>query len=308
MARVGAARCLLAGIGATACWGGSTTLTKLALASLDPLSLLVLQLAASLAFLGVIAALSPVRRPAFATTWGIAALGVFEPGLAYLFSLEGLSRISATEAVVLSSSEAFMIVLLSWVLLRERPRPVLVALCLVGSVGAAMISLNHAAHEGAAISGLGDALLLAGVLCAAVYVVLSGRWAIEADPTWVLLYQQAVALALVCLVRAVAGGPASGIGQAPAPTLLLGALSGIVQYGCAFWLYLYAMKGLATNVAGILLSLVPLFGVAVSVPVLGDRLTNSQWLGAAVVVAAMILLVMVRHGARTPDPLSVGAA
>ena len=42
--------------------------------------------------------------------------------------------------------------------------------------------------------------------------------------------------------------------------------SGIVQYACAFWLYLWALKGLRADEAGLYLSLTPVFGLMVAIP------------------------------------------
>src|SRR5277367_3722499 len=83
---------------ATLCWGGGMTLTKLALVHIEPSPLLVVQLLASIAFLVCMAPLLRVRllppRSLSKRWW----LGILEPGLAYFLGLEGLKRISASEA------------------------------------------------------------------------------------------------------------------------------------------------------------------------------------------------------------------
>ena len=282
-------------VAATFCWGAATTLTKVALNYMDPGLLLIVQLAASIAFLAPITALKSRR------TWQnlphprVILLGLLEPGLAYFLALQGLKRITATEAVVLSSSEAFMIVVLSWLIVREPLRASIVCLSVVGAGGALMISGDHLALTGLGSSLTGDALLFGGIFCAAIYVVLSGRWATAAEPATVLLCQQACALALALLLHACLPSHPVAPASIPMAGWAIAAASGVVQYACAFWLYLQALKGVRTSVAGLLLTLVPVFGIAVSVPALGDRLSTVQWFGAFVVLLSVSLLGWIRQ-------------
>ena len=297
---------LAVGIAATLCWGGATTLTKLALRELEPGMLLIVQLLSSIVFLGLMLSALRIRLPPLRRSLAVAALGLLEPGLAYFLALEGLSRISATEAVVLSSSEAFMIVILSWLIAREPLRASVLGISLCGALGALLISGEHLGLSGTGVSLAGDALLLGGVFSAAVYVVLSARWALDAAAPAVLLYQQLCALALAVALQLLLRGRLALPAHVSAAGWLLAVGSGVVQYAWAFWLYLYALKGLPTNVAGVLLSLVPVFGIAVSVPILGDRMSPLQWGGAFVVVASVSLLSWVRH-ARAEEPRAMPA-
>ena len=92
-----------AAIGATFCWGSGMTLTKLALGQFEPSMLLLVQLLSSIVFLVVVLMATGLRRTSWSQLLRSSGLGVLEPGLAYLLGLEGLRRISAAEAVVLST-------------------------------------------------------------------------------------------------------------------------------------------------------------------------------------------------------------
>lgn len=286
---------VMAAIGATFCWGAGMTLTKLALAHFPPSGLLVVQLLASIAFLVTVLLFTGVRTTSWPQLLRHSRLGILEPGLAYFLGLEGLNRISAAEAVVLSSTESIMIVLLAWMLAIERPRGVVLMLAIVGAAGAVLVAGSHLQYAGGALSLWGDALVLAGVLSAAIYVVCSSRLASVTEPIPALIGQQVVAVLFATGVHLALGTGGFGIASVPAEGWALAASSGIVQYACAFWLYLWALKGLRADEAGLYLSLIPVFGLMVAIPVLGERLTLMQWMGTLVIVGTIIVMTRIRE-------------
>ena len=62
-----------------------------------------------------------------------------------------------------------------------------------------------------------------------------------------------------------------------------------MYYGAAFWFYLAGLRHVPASVAGAFLPLIPVFGVAAAY-LTGDRLDARQWLGAALVVAATVVV------------------
>jgi drug/metabolite transporter (DMT)-like permease len=271
------------------------TLTKLALGHFAPVPLLMVQLLASITFLVLILFIQGIRTTSWLQLLRTSRLGVLEPGLAYFLGLEGLSRISAAEAVVLSSTESIMIVLLAWMLALERPRGVVLLLAIVGTIGAVMVAGNHLLHAGGALSLWGDLLLLGGVLSAAIYVVLSSRLASVTEPIPALIGQQVVAVVFAASIHLVFGDDRFGLASVSNNGWMLAAASGIVQYACAFWLYLWALKGMRADEAGLYLSLTPVFGLMVAIPVLGEQLTTLQWIGTVVIVATIVMLTRIRE-------------
>jgi drug/metabolite transporter (DMT)-like permease len=286
---------ILAAIGATFCWGAGMTLTKLALGHFEPSALLLVQLLASIAFLSIILLATGSRPKSWTQLMRNSGLGVLEPGLAYFLGLEGLNRISAAEAVVLSSTESIMIVLLAWILAIERPRGVVLLLAVVGAAGAVLVAGSHLHYVGGSLSLWGDALVLAGVLCAAVYVVCSSRMAAATEPLPALIGQQVVAVVFAAGLHLALGGAGLGIPAVSTSGWMLAVSSGIVQYACAFWLYLWALKGLRADEAGMYLSLIPVFGLMIAIPVLGERLTAMQWMGTIVIIGTIVVMTRIRE-------------
>jgi drug/metabolite transporter (DMT)-like permease len=68
--------------------------------------------------------------------------------------------------------------------------------------------------------------------------------------------------------------------------------------GFAFWFFLGGLRGVPASIAGAFLPLLPVFGLAAGYLV-GDRLVDRQWLGAALVILAA-LVAAVHHLTRAP--------
>jgi drug/metabolite transporter (DMT)-like permease len=279
---------------AAACWGIGTVVSKAALTELPPLSLLSIQLASSLTVLFIL-----MRRRGVALRGDgpvlLGRLGLLNPGTAYALSLLGLVTISASLSVILWALEPLMILFLAAVLLRERITPGLVILSLVAVAGMIVVLYEPSVVQGQL---LGVTLTLAGVACCAVYTVVTRRFIPDARETsQVILAQQAHALALALVVVAavgVVGGPV-----VPSSVTVLGLASaigsGVLYYAGAYWLYLNALRRVPASLAGASFYLIPIVGVAAGALLLDERLGPTQWIGATIVLGAVLMIAV-----RTP--------
>jgi probable blue pigment (indigoidine) exporter len=280
-------RSVLALILAAAAWGTGTVVSKRAVAEIPPLTLLPIQLAASLVVLLLLVRWRriPLADPGASSVLG--RLGVLNPGLAYALSLLGLAHITASLSVLLWALEPILILVLAAWFLRERVGPVILVLSAVAVAGMLLVAYQ----PGTAGNALGVALTIAGILCCAVYTIVTRRWIGTSDSTApVVAAQQAHALAFAVVVLAIlwmAGGAVrpeavSSVGWASA----IG--SGVLYYGLAYWLYLSALRNVPASFAAASFYLVPVFGVASSFLLLDERLDPGQWVGVAIVSAAVI--------------------
>ena len=165
-------------------------------------------------------------------------------------------------------------------------------LATVATVGIVMVIAPNASTSLGQGSFLGDGLVLAGTFFAAVYVIATRRLVDAMPPLPLSALQQSVGLiwTLGTIAAALAAGlVALGLNGMSIPVLLLAALSGIVQYALAFWLYLFALRRLPASVAAFALALIPVFGVAAAYVFLGEGLDKMQWIGAALIVASVAL-------------------
>ena len=295
-----ARRDLAALILAATCWGVGTVISKAALKEIPPLTLFPIQLTVSLVLLAVL-----MRRQGIALrSEGVpllGRLGLLNPGLAYALSLLGLTTITASLYVLLWTFEPLMILFLAAWFLRERITPAFVVLSGMAVAGMVVIVYDPSSGRGQLV---GVALTLAGVVCCAVYSVVTKRWIPGAqETTQVILAQQVYALALALGLVVVVGL----VGGAILPTALtpLGlasaVTSGALYYAGAYWFYLGALRRVPASFAALSFYLIPIVGVVAGVLLLGERLDSRQWVGAAIVLVALF-------GILRQPPLTSGVA
>jgi len=283
-------RTILALTLAAASWGVGTVISKRATAEIPPLTLLPIQLAASLVVLMLLLRWRrlPFRDPSASAILG--RLGLLNPGLSYALSLLGLAHITASLSVLLWAMEPVLILFLAAWLLRERITAPLTVLSLVAVAG--MLLVIRQPDSSGSLLGVG--LTMAGVACCAIYTVSTRRWLEEADSTsQVLVAQQGYALALA----GVLAGAAWLVGGAILPEAVSAAGwasaigSGILYYGIAYWLYLFGLRQVPASLAAVSFYLIPVFGVAAGFLLLGEQFGPGQWLGAGIVLAAIALIL-----------------
>ena len=281
---------------AATCWGTGTVISKAALAEVPPFTLLAIQLAASLAVLTILMRSRgiPLRSQGSPL---LGRLGLLNPGIAYALSLLGLTYITASLSVLLWALEPLLILALAGLFLRERITPTFIALSLIAVAGMILIVYDPSSTGG---QWIGIALTVAGIGCCAVYSVVTRRWIPDAKETsQVVVAQQGHALALALGLVLVVGS----VGGTIMPTALtpLGFASaigsGVLYYAGAYWFYLGALRHVPASFAAVSFYLIPIVGVAGGALLLGERLDPRQWLGAVIVLAAILAII------RLPSPV-----
>ena len=285
---------------AAACWGAGTAVSKQAVAEIPPLTLLAVQLAMSVGFMAIFARLRGDRWPAGREGRLLGRLGLLNPGLAYALSLYGLTQITASLSVLLWAVEPIFILALAAAVLREAVGPAIVA-----ASAAAVTGLVLAVFDPSAAGSLvGVGLTLAGVGACAIYTVATRRWLPGAPDSTVgvVLAQQVHALAFAALI--VLGVAATGgvvlPGRLSSGAIVSAVASGLLYYALAYSIYLTALRSVPASVAAASFYLIPIFGVGVAW-LFGERLQPLQWVGGALVVAAVAAITL--GGRQTPQPV-----
>ena len=274
---------------AAACWGFGTVVSKRAVAEIPALTLLPIQLGASMVLLAILmrARGLPLRDPTAPPILG--RLGILNPGTSYALSLLGLASITASLSVLLWALEPLLILVLAAWLLRERITPTLVVLSLI-AVGGMLLVISRPDSTG---SPLGIALTVGGVACCAIYTVVTRRWLPSSDSTaQVVLAQQAYALGFAFVLVAtlwILGGTV--VPTAVSPVGWASAIgSGCLYYGMAYWLYLTGLRQAPASIASASFYLIPIFGVAGGFAFLEERFEPSQWVGVTIVLVSIALI------------------
>ena len=197
----------------------------------------------------------------------------------------GLTSITASMSVLIWATEPVLIVLLAVLVLKER-----ISAGLGVALGVAVMGVLLVVYQaGAAGTTVGVLLTVAAVGACALYTVIARLLLVDDASIAVAGVQQAAALAFAIACLAVSelltthGNP---IGSVSAATWLWAALSGLLYYGVAFWLYLAGLARVTASVAGSFITLVPVFGVAAAL-FIGEQLSARQWIGAAIIVGAL---------------------
>ena len=297
-------RDLVALVLAATCWGVGTVISKAALDEVPPLTLLPIQLAVSLMILGILMRHQGISFRSEGSPL-LGRLGLLNPGAAYALSLLGLATITASLSVLLWALEPLMILFLAGWFLHERITPSFIALSLVAVGGVAVILYDPAASSGQVI---GVALTLAGIACCAAYSVITRRWIPGARETsQVILAQQAHALVFALVLIVVVGVAGGAI--TPSSLTPLGVVSavgsGALYYAGAYWFYLGALRHVPASYAALSFYLIPIVGVTAGAILLGERLDPRQWVGAVIVLAA--ILVILRQSAVESGATESGA-
>jgi len=276
-------------VGAVSIWSTSFVATKVAFAEIPPLTVGALRFLLAACLLVAVAAASGVLRGPGAADAGRLALGGLL-GVTLFFSLEnyGLMLANASDAALLVASYPAITLLLEAAIFRSR----VPALRLSGAI-LAMTGVYLVVSAGAAAGGgpgserlLGDLILVAAGVVWAFYNFVTRSVVNRYPMLTVLSYQTAVgAAAFVPLALLEAGQwrmPSAG-------SLLIVAYLGVFCSLLAFFLYARGLKGLDAGSAVGLLNLVPVFGVALAVIVLGEPLGPWQVLGGLVVIVGVML-------------------
>jgi O-acetylserine/cysteine efflux transporter len=279
-------------------WGTAVSVTKYALGGFGPITLLAVSLIAGTAVLWTAVILRGYRPP---PPWRRAVLlGLFEPALAYAGDLLGLARTSAANGALLSGLESVFIVLLAAVFLRER---------ITGriTVALALALAGVAALEGTgsfAGAGLGDLLVLAGVLSAAAYTIVARGMGDDSDPLMVTACQFTTATVLtVPAVTVVWATHAETVPSHVAARFWLAAIFvGVIGYAASFLLYNYAIARTRAAPASIIVNLIPVFGLASAVLWLGDALTAARALGALLIGLSVTIFAVTELAEGRAEP------
>jgi drug/metabolite transporter (DMT)-like permease len=289
---------------AAACWGCATTGTKFALGGFGAITLLAVELVGATLALWIAAAARGTGTP---PSWRLAStLGLLEPATAYLGDTAGLARTSAANAAVILGLESSFVVLLAAVFLRER-----IDRALGVAVVAGFASLGLLERTGLLSGpGIGDTFVLGGTFSAAVYVIVARKMDASIDPLALTVRQFAVACAAIVPIAVCSWftGSETVPTDVPLRYWAVALLVGVGGYGASFLLYNYAIMIIEAGPAAIIINMIPAFGVATAVLLLGERLTPNQIAGAALLTASVVAFSWTLRGKRqAPEPPAVPA-
>jgi drug/metabolite transporter (DMT)-like permease len=275
-----------------AIWGGTFVAAKYVLASLTPLMGSFARYVVAVAALLVAAfalerGLPRLTRPQWIGTFVLGALGVF----AYnLFFMGAVHRLPASRAALIIALNPVITIVISAFVFGDKLRPHRWVGILVALIGVwIVVSHGEVMSIASAAVGLGELMMLCAVTSWALYTVIGRKLLVGLSPLAATNYAAIWGTLMLGLVAApqLSGLTADQFGWKVIVALLY---LGVLGTALAFVWYYISIKKLGTAITSIFTNLVPVFGVLISVLLLGEPLLMSMLVGGAVAIAGVMMV------------------
>jgi drug/metabolite transporter (DMT)-like permease len=205
-----------------------------------------------------------------------------------MIGIFGVDMTTASNATLIGSTEVILTILLAAVFLGERLTRWKLMLAGVSFVGVLLLMFDHVDTGQASLRG--NILVLLGTLFAVFYVLFSKKQIETDDPLQLTSSQQLVGLltTLICfgvlsLLNSSYEVQATGISP---QFWVLAIASGVMQYALAFLLYLTGLRHVPVSQAAFYVALIPVFGIASAVVLIGEQPSIAQWIGGLLVIGS----------------------
>jgi drug/metabolite transporter (DMT)-like permease len=261
----------------TAAWGSTFVVVKEAVSHVPVASFLAFRFLLASAVLVVLrprALLRLTRRE-----WTEGALLGLALAAGYLLQTEGLRSTPPAVSGFITGLQVVLTPVFTWLLLRNRVRPLTWGAVVLATVGLGLMSLH-----GAAVSS-GELLTLAGAACFALQIVGLGRWS-SGGAVYGVATVQLLPVGLVSLAAALPRGVVVPRGTGEWSAVLVTALAATAF---AFVVQTWAQSLISPTRAAVVFTMEPFFAAVVAVAA-GEHLGWPLLAGGVLVVAAMLLV------------------
>ena len=275
-----------------AIWGGTFVAGKIVVATLTPLMgsfarYVVACVALLVAAFVLEGGLPRLSRAQWAGTFVLGCLGVF----AYnLFFMGALARLPASRAALIIALNPVVTIAISALVLKERLSPrrwIGVGVALTGV--AIVVSRGDLTSFAGGGEGVGELLMFAAVVSWALYTIL-GRKVLGGLTPLAATNYAALWGTLMLGLRAASHFDSLHPSHFDLPMILSLLYLGVFGTALAFVWYYMSVKKLGASVTSVFNNLVPVFGVTISVLVLGEPLLVSMLVGGAVTIAGVMMV------------------
>lgn len=243
---------------------------------------------------GLIVLLLVRRLPRGSWWWRSLVLGALTVGGLNVLVYIVAQRLPTSLAATLMSTSAAAMLLLSWLLLRQRPRLAAVLGALVGIAGVVvMMGLG-----GGPVDGWGVAASIGAMLSSSLGFVLTAKWGADVPPltmtSWQLIAGSVIVLPFAVLFE---GAPPALDG----PAIAGFAYVIVVATALAYAAWFTGLRRLPGSVVGIVGLLNPVTGVVLGVFLAGEPFGLAQVVGLAMVIVGVVLGVLPHPAAGPGD-------
>lgn len=221
--------------------------------------------------------------------FGLFLQAFFGTFLFTLFMLNGVLRTSALAAGAITSTIPAVVILLSWLFLREHISHRAMLAVGLAVLGLVILNLSHARQDSAGSSLLGNALVAGAVFCESIYVILSRRLTQTLPAIDICAYSHLIGLGLMLPV-----GLNSllhfDLGSISLHTWLMIFWYGLAASVLSFWLWMKGIRHVPAQRAGVFTAALPIAAVAYAVVFLNEQPNPLYGIALACVLGAIFLV------------------
>ncbi len=279
----------LYGITAASIWGSMYVVSDLVLLIVPPFTLLTLRIALGLAVLLPLSLRRGQSLPGRRSLRSLLAVGVVGLGISLGAQFLGTDLSTAVNGALVTSASPAFVVLFAVLLLRERMTLQRLAAIVLASAGV-LIILNPASADFASDTFTGDAFLAVAAVTWGLYSVLVRRVTLrQATPALMVTIVALLGGLLVSIPASILELTQRPIG-AMSLEIVLGILYlGIVSTAFALLLWNRAFSLVPATIASLFFFAQPLAGALLAAVFLGQRMTETLWLGGILIALGVLL-------------------
>ena len=216
----------------------------------------------------------------------IVILALIQTSLQYIFYYIGLSHVAGVKSSIIQSTNAFIVVLISAVLLPdEKVNPNIILALILGTLGIFITNYTGESLLGS-LRFSGEGFILLATFFNALASVMLRKYGKDENPFVVTSFQFTLgSLVLIALGIALTGGF-----LALTPKGMVMILYGSFISACAFSIWTWVLQQYSANEFGVYKLFIPIFGSLFSVLALGEAFTVNMAAGLALVLLGSLIL------------------
>lgn len=267
-------------------WGGSFAAMRIAVAVLNPWSVMWIRMITALALIAPFVGRSTLTSYRKGDWKLLIPMVLFQPCLYFLLESYALTYTTSSQAGVISALVPLFVAFGAWIFLKEKLNRSLVTGLVVTIIGVVALTVLDVPNGKAQNPLLGNSLELIAMVSAAINMIIVKQLCQRYNP-WSLTGMQLLAGALFFLPGLpllVQTGPSVWSME----LILAMAFLGLFVTLGAFGLYNWGMSHVPASRASIFINLVPVNAVLIGWIVLGEALSSLQLLMAGVVLCGVV--------------------
>lgn len=268
------------------CWGSLYVVSKIALGTIPPVTVLALRylvaVPALFLLLKIRGALKPLEKGDAKTIFLIGIVGYFA---SFCLQMLGINRLTGSVSSLLGAMNPIFIPILAALFLGEKLTPAKVLCVAVSMVGVVtIVGVNGT------VDPMGAVLMLTSVLLWSAASIIIRRFSGKYDP------MQVAMLSMVFALPFVGGWSIIELQTAPCVITLRSALAvlfmGIVGTATAHSLWNYSLSKMDASFCSMFYPLQPLVSAVLGVIVLGEKITPSFVIGGLIICCGIVAAVI----------------